>query len=202
MSRLARAVAFASTLCLAVALTAGSPAVGAADDKDDKEEIKKAQKDVLDLAKEIEQGKNVSAKAAAIKKKYEDLNTVMHAYKPKEKGGIGTGIPGLGKGDGIELKLNNLGRRALAKAALQKEAAQLVKMGYINAAIAEIAEHYAPAKPKAGKGAKDWKQHSADQKKAARELIAAAQAGDSARVKTAANNINNACNNCHADFRD
>jgi len=198
MSRFARAVALASTLGLAVALLAGDVSARADDDK----EIKKAQKDVLDLAKLVEQGKEseVAGKAATIKKSYEDLNTVMHVYKPSPKGGIGFGKPAAG--DGIELKVIALGKRALPPATLKKEKDDLVKMAYINIAMAEVAAQYAPAKPKGGKGAKEWKQYASDQKKASLELIKAAQAGDPAKVKAAANNINNACNNCHSDFRD
>jgi soluble cytochrome b562 len=198
MSRFARAVAFGSMMLL-VALVSG-PAVRAADDD---KEIKKAQQDVLDLAKKIAEGqdKNAGQQAGAIKKKYEELNTVMHIYKPSPKGGIGTGLEPKA-GDGIELKIISLGKRALQPATMAKEKELLVKMGYINVAMAEITTHYAPAKPKGGKGAKEWKQYSDDMKKASLDLIKAAKAGKPADVKTAANNLNNACNNCHSDFRD
>jgi hypothetical protein len=189
---------FGSMLFLVIGLMAGNSAVlGADDDK----EIKQAQKDVLDLVKMITDGKDVSAKAAEIKKKYEDLNTVMHIYKPSPKGGIGYGKPNAG--DGIEMKVIALGsKKALAAAVLSKEKQDLIRMARINLAMAEITMHYAPAKPKGGKGAKEWKQYTTDMKKAAGDLAKAAEAGNSAKVKDAANNLNNACNNCHSDFRD
>jgi hypothetical protein len=170
------------------------------------EDVKKAQKDVLDLAKDLEAGKDVAAKAKAIKKKYEDLNTVMHAYKPSEKGGIGVGPKG--KADGIELKLTNLARGKLGPtttlnaANLAKEKDDLIKMAYINMAIARIAHEYAPAKPKGGKGAKEWKGFADEQEKASKDLIEAIKKGDLGAFKKAATNLNSACNNCHSDFRD
>lgn len=45
-------------------------------------------------------------------------------------------------------------------------------------------------------------QHTNDMKKSAEELIKAARKGDAKELKAAANNLNNACNNCHTDFRD
>ncbi len=192
MTRYVRGLVFGLGL-LAIGLTTAR----ALDDKDDKE-VKAAQKDVLDLCKEIAGGKNVSSRAAEIKKKYEDLNTVMHAYKPKAKGGIGFGS---NPKDGIETKVISLGKRVPA-GSLDKEGPELIRMANINIAIAEIAKHYAPAKPKGGKGKKDWETHLADQKKESQDLIKAVKAKDYKAVKAAANNLNNACNNCHSDFRD
>jgi len=172
-------------------------ALGAARADDD---AKKAQKDLMDVVADIEAGKDVEAKVKAIKKKYEDLNSTMHVYKPREKGGFGYGPAG--KGDGIELKILNLGKRALAAGALAKEKADLIKLGYINIGVAKIAHAYAPTKPKGGKGAKEWKAFADDQEKASKDIIDAAKKGDAAALKKAASNLNNACNNCHSDFRD
>jgi hypothetical protein len=194
MSKLLRAAAFGSALMLAAALLVGD--ARAAD-----EETKKAQADLLDLAKKLADGKEIDKETPAIKKKYEDLNTLMHAYKPSPKGGIGTGLEPKA-GDGIEMKIINLGKRELKAPALKKEKDVLVKLGYINAALADITTHYAPTKPKGGKGAKEWKQYTKDMKDASLELVKAAKAGDTLQVKTAANNLNNSCNNCHSDFRD
>lgn len=168
---------------------------------DEKADIKKAQKDILDLAKKIEEGKDVGSDCAAIRKKYEELNTLMHSFKPSPKGGIGTGLEPKA-GDGIEVKIINLGKRALSPAALTKEKSAIVKLGYINAALAEISMHYAPEKPKGGKGAKEWKAYCEEMKKASMELVEAANAGKLPAIKTAATNLNNSCNNCHSDFRD
>lgn len=178
---------------------------GAAQDKkeaDEDKEIKEAQKDVLDLTKDVSadkpDAKAINEKAAKIKKKYEELNTVMHIYKPKDKGGIGYGKAG----EGIELKIIGMGKRVVPAATLTKDKDELIKMANINIAMAAITKHYAPTKTKGGKGKKDWESHCEDQRKAAEELIKAVKAGKAADVKTAANNLNNACNNCHTDFRD
>lgn len=189
MSKFVRGLALVVGLCLALVVVARAD-----------EDAAKAQKDILDLAKDLEGGKDVAAKVASIKKKYEDLNTLMHAYKPRGKGGIGVGPKG--PGDGIELKIINLGKRALSKAALEKEKDDLVKAGYINLALAKITDAYAPAKPKGGKGPKDWKKHVEDMEKGSKDLIEAAKKGDAPALKKAAANLNNSCNNCHTDFRD
>jgi len=192
-------LAIGALLALGMFLLGAKPAV--ADDEDDKQ-IKAAQKDILDLAKDIENNKvtdkQAAERAAAIRKKYSDLNHVMTGFKPRARKGIGYGA----KGEGIEIKLNALGKRAPAAGQIGKESGDLLKMAYINLAYAQIATHYAPAVPKGGKGAKEWKQYTEDWKVATKEFIGAVKKSDPAALKTAANNITNACNSCHSDFRD
>jgi cytochrome c556 len=75
-------------------------------------------------------------------------------------------------------------------------------MVQVTQAIAEVASYVPP--PKAltpGKGPKDWKQYLEDMKKGSKELGEALKAAEPAKVKTSANNLNSACNNCHTDFR-
>jgi cytochrome c556 len=191
MTRLARALVLSPALLAAAALLAGTGPGWAFD------EVEDAQKEILDLAKRIQGGKDVSGRAAAIKKKYEELETVMHGFKPRAKKGIG-----YDEKTGIEQKVMSLAKDELSADAVKKEKDRLVRMAYVNAAIAEVAAQYAPAKPKGGKGAKEWKRYADDMKKSALELGKAAQAGDPAKLKTAASALNNACNGCHADFRD
>jgi hypothetical protein len=162
---------------------------------DDKAEIQKA---IQAIAADLEAGKDVANKAKEFKKKYEDLDEVMHAYKPKARGGIGVGP----MGDGIEIKFNGLAKRALAPGALAKEKDDLIKAAWVNMAMAKITMEYAPAKPRGGKGAKEWNGLTKEMEKGTMELIDALKKGDSAAVKKAATNINSACNNCHSDFRD
>lgn len=196
MKSWARTLAFGTAFLVVVAAMTSTTSANAFDEKDQKE----AQKAIHELAKLLADGKDGAAKSAEVKKKFEDLEPIMHSYKPSPKGGIGYGMAG--PGDSIEQKIINMGKRTTAAATLKKEQADLVKMAYINAAIADIAVHYAPAKPKNGKGAKEWKQFCADQKTASLELVKAVQAGSSEKVKAAATKMNDACNNCHADFRD
>lgn len=164
------------------------------------EEAKKAGKDILDLTADIAAGKDVGAKVKALKKKYEDLNTLMHSYKPSDKHGLGYGPPM--KGDGIEIKLNSLAKRALAKTALEKEKADLIKLAHINIALAKLTAEYAPAKPKNGKGPKEWLKLTEEMEKGAKSLAEAAKKGNADGVKKAAAELNSSCNNCHSDFRD
>jgi hypothetical protein len=171
-------------------------------DADDDKAILAAQKDVVALARDIEKGadaKKVARKAAAIKKKYEDLNHVMQLYKPTPKKGLGV-LP-KGKGDGIELKIIALTKRAPKTDLTKYQKEYLFKLGYVNLAMAEVTRLYVP-KPKGGKTEKDWKQSCDDMAKATKELIGALNKSDPKAVKKAADNLNNACNTCHGDFRD
>jgi hypothetical protein len=194
MNRFVRGLASGSVLALAILFVVAVPVALADDD------AKAAQKDVLDLAKASEEGKPIDkARLEAIKKKYDDLDTIMHSYKPRDKGGIGVGPKG--KSDGIEIKLNNLGKKPLAKMQLDKEADELIKVAHINAAIADITKLYVP-KPKGGKGPKEWNEYAEAMKKSSLEFAKAVKSGDPKAVQKAANNVNASCTNCHSDFRD
>jgi len=188
-------------LALVLAATLGTVA-SARDKDDDDKEVKEAQKAILEVAKLAEDSKNdkaVATKVAAIKKKFDDLGTVMHIYKPKDKGGLGFGSSPKG---GIEFKIRDLAKRKLAGLTLTKESKELIRMGYVNIAMAEIAKHYPPEKPKAGKGKKEWNEHLVNQKTAAQDLIKAVKDKNPAKIKDAAEKLDSACNNCHSDFRD
>jgi cytochrome c556 len=185
------------SLSLALILVAHGISVGA-DDKDAKE----AQKEIVELAKLIEGGKDakaIAAKVDAIKKKYDDLNTVMYVFKPKNKSGLGYDS---NEKMGLELKIQALdkGTKPIPVATLKKETPHLIKLAYVSIAMAELAKPYF-SKPEKGKGKKDWDKHSDDQKKAAEDLIKAVKANDGKAAKTAVKALNNSCVNCHADFR-
>jgi len=188
------------TLALAFAALAVSAFAG------DDEDLIKARKAVLDLAKAIEKGeKDVAAKAAAVKKGGVELEGIMHSYKPADKKGIGFVQLKNGQkpkaGDGIELKFLDLGKR-VSKMNLANEKADLIRMAYINLAIAELTIHYAPEKLNKGKGPKEWKQYTEEMKTATNKFLEAVKSGDPAKVKAAANDVSGSCNNCHGDFRD
>jgi len=196
MSTLVRKWIFGSALALALVFLAG-PGYTLAGKDDDNKEAKEAQKEILKLAKDVAAGKKIDA--TAIRKKFEELEPIMYAYKPSTKGGIGIGKPG--PGDSYEQKIINLGKRALSPANLGKEKADLIKMAHVNITIAHIANQY-PPKAKGGKGPKEWRQYNEDMIKSSEDFIKAVKAEDPGKVKTAAANINSACNNCHSDFRD
>jgi cytochrome c556 len=196
----ARTLALGLALVAAIGLLAVGSAICAADDDDEVKMTKAAAKDIADLAKQIESGKDVKDLVAKIDKKYEDLKPLMDAaFKPRYKHGIGVGP--MGKGDGIELKIQTMGKRALQPATLEKQKDALIKMAYINLAIAEVTM-LRKIKPKGGKGIKEWQQHTSDMKKATEELLKAVKGGSGAEVKKASVNLEASCTNCHSDFRD
>jgi len=200
MFRYARTLGLGLALSAAIGLLTAGSAIRAADDDDEVKMTKSAGKDIADLAKQIEAGKDVKALAAKIDKKYEDLKPLMDAaFKPRDKYGIGVGPKG--KGDGIEVKIQNMSKRALAAATLAKQKEALLKMGYINLAIAEVTM-LRSVKPKGGKGPKEWKSHTEEMKQGALELIKAVKSGNPAAVKTASLKLEGSCTNCHSDFRD
>jgi hypothetical protein len=195
MNQFVRGLVMGGVLALGIgALTLNSRAYADDDDK----EIKEAQDAIVALAKDIEDGKPATAKVAAIKKKFDDLGTIMQVYKPRAKKGLGFGPTG----EGIEAKLNSIGgKKGISKADLTKFEKELIKVSNVNLAMVEVLRKY-PPKPKNGKTEKDWNEYADAMKSGSLDLIKAVKAGDSAKVKSIAANISNACNNCHTDFRD
>mgnify|MGYP002778041848 CR=1 FL=1 len=163
---------------------------------------KPIQKDLLEIAADLEAGKDVAAKVKAFRKKHTDLDEVMHAYKPRGRGGVGVDSKANDKTDGLELKFNALAKRALAPAALKKEKELLIKAAYVNLAMAKITLEYPPERPKNGKGAKEWTKLTQEMEKGTKEMIEALKKDDPAALKKAVTEVNNACNTCHSEFRD
>ncbi|MBY0229322.1 MAG: hypothetical protein K2W96_08600 [Gemmataceae bacterium] len=150
--------------------------------------------DIRDIADDLEKGKDVKKKVAALKAKEPDVYEVMQAFRARAKGGIGYGP----KGIGIEAKIAELARRALTKDALAKEGAELARMLHLNRAMARIVHEYAPAKPRPGKAnAAQWKGFAADQDKAANGMLDAIRKGDPALLKKKSLDLSKACNDCH-----
>lgn len=192
MTNSARTAALAAALALGVWLSAAADS-NSADEKPAKPGPYNTE--VVDLAA----GKG---SAEAIAKKAE-LGEVMHAFKPRDKGGLGLGpTPGAIKPDAIELKLIDLGKmkKGLPKGDVAKQADAIAKAADVAKAIAEITDFYADKDGK--KNPKKWKEFTDDMKKGAVELSKAAKKGDGEAIKKAANNLNKSCNDCHADFRD
>jgi len=178
-------------LVLGVALVAGY--IRAADDDD--EDARKARGAILDVTKDVEGGKDVNNKIDALRKKYEDLEHLMKVYKPREKGGLGIGPAS--KGDGIEFKIINLGKKKLAPGALSKEKAELLKMAYLNLAMSKITNKFVGKKKP-----KEWKSYSEDMEKASKELLEALKKDDPVAVQKSAFKLNASCTGCHSDIRD
>src|SRR5262249_49497350 len=143
--------------------------------------------------------KDLEARADDIKKKDMELNNLMKVYKLKEKGGVGFGAKPEPK-SGMEQKLLALAKETPSKSALKKEGKDIIKLAYLNIAMAEIAKpHFQKAME--GKGKKDWDGWLNLQKTAAKELIEAVKKEDVKAVNKAAAALVNSCNECHAVFR-
>lgn len=183
---------------LAVALCCLAAGEGsAADTKALMAEIQKA-------AALLEKGDEEAAKKAAkdIATKYQ-LDDAMHAFGPRTKGGVGVGDkPGAIVPDCIETRFVNLGKKALAKPQLDKEAPALTRAAYVTAILGHVAIAHQPLKKEGNKDPKDWKQWSQDMIQASDALAKALKSKDPAAVKTAASTLNSSCNNCHGVFRD
>jgi len=155
---------------------------------------------VVKLAAAIKAGDKDAVKTQAAALAKVDLDEVMDAFKPRTKGGVGVGKKGSITPDGIELKLQAMGRDAPGAGVLAKEVDALEDMAYIIAAVAEVnLAKGAPAGVK-GKG-KDWDTWSQEMKDASTALITAVKAKSSPDVKTVATKINNNCSACHAVFK-
>jgi cytochrome c556 len=200
MRTLARAgVAAAAALALGGVLLMGGR--GAAGDDDGK-----AHREAVDkIADAYEKGKGDEAAklAEALAKKHEDVHEIMDLFKKRKKGEFGVGDkPGAIIPDGIELKLLALGRDAPTAAQAEKEAAALKRMALRTAAIVEFALAKGP--PHADKGGatkKLWEDSAKASRDAALELAKAADEKAPASLKAAATKVNNACNNCHSEWR-
>jgi hypothetical protein len=160
-------------------------------------QARRARADIIGVARGLEAGKNVDAKVAAIRGRYDDLEYLMAVYKPRNKGGIGFGPPA--KNDSIELKIQNLGNAALAPAALAKEKADLIKLAYLTIAMGRITHKFAGRKKPAL-----WHQYSTDTEKHGKELLAELRlkAPNPNKVRGIAANLTRACAGCHNDIRD
>jgi hypothetical protein len=192
MIRTLRVGTLALLAAFVVATTA--PMIVRADKDDDKKEAEKKEKikkagEAVDL---LVQGK---VKAADVVKMHE-LEFVMYAFKPHEKGG-------LGMGDGFEMRIRNLAsKKALSTDALAKESADLTRLAQVSKAIAELVEAYPLPKKEKDKDPKDWVKFNKEMKQSSADLIEAIKSGKGDEVKKVGSSLNGACVNCHRVFRD
>lgn len=150
---------------------------------------------------------DLSKDGSAVAKKHE-LVDVMNLFKLRKVGaktsGWGVGEkPGTIMPDGIEAKIINMTKNAMAPATLTKQAPDLIQMAERVAAIAAATIHQCPEPVK--KGAKDpakWKEWMEDMYKGSQELSKAVKAMKPDDVKKAANKLNASCTECHGVFRD
>lgn len=149
---------------------------------------KPGHQEIQDVADGKASAKDVSSKFST-----EDI---MHAFKPRAKGGLGVGKAGEIVPDAIELKINALAKKSLAAPTLTKEAAAIARMGELTRAIGEITLLQVPKKNVA-----DWKKYTQDMITSSKNLTAAVKESPEA-VNKAAKKVAASCNDCHAKFRD
>ena len=155
---------------------------------------------VLKIAAAVKKGDTASAdvQAAALAKKVDDLDDLMHLFKKRDKGGIGLGAKaGSVMPDGIEPKLISMEKNTLSASALKSEAESLEEMGYVIAAMAKVTRLKPPAKSKG----KDWNGWCDDLVVSGTKLSAAAKSQSAADLKAVAKKINESCNACHSTYR-
>src|SRR5262245_35898923 len=122
---------------------------------------------VLKIAKALEKGDSSAAasEAKALAKSLEDLEAIMHLFKPRTKKGLGVG----GKAgditpDGIELCVLALGRDGPRAATFKRDADAYADMGYTIAAIGEVIQYKPPEKDAGKKTKREWMSLSKDMK--------------------------------------
>jgi hypothetical protein len=163
---------------------------------------------VKKIADTIKSGDSAGAKAAAkaAVKGLDDLEPIMHMFKPRKKdgkGGIGWGTePGANPAkDGLEVRIRDLARDVPAGFAKEKSAAEV--SGYWVAAIAELTIAKGWAEKDTGKKTKKaFNDMSVEMRDAAVAFAKAAASGGGQEVKTAADKLNNVCSRCHSIFKD
>jgi hypothetical protein len=187
------ALSFALAVCCV-------PGGNRADETVDRE-VKEAKKEIVELSKLVEKGKDISTRAAALGKKVDDVESIMWCFKAKAKGGIGAGKTSADQN--IEVKIIRLSMRPLTGEQLANEKADLIRIATISAAVAEVTTHYAPdRRVQHGAARKEWLKRTSEMKKFSLELLAAVKAGEPRKVKQAAAKLNDSCYPCHFVGRD
>jgi hypothetical protein len=173
-------------------------------DDDEKKARKEGQEAVLKLVESVNGNKgDVKAQAAAIKKKFDELQPLMWVYKSRKNGGLGMGKGG----DDIEVTIGKVGNPQ-AKGWTSKKRldmrADLAKAAELSRAMAEVADLYPTNYKEIKRGRPNpalWKEYVKEMRKGADELSKAAKGQDAPAIQKAAANLGASCTNCHADFR-
>ena len=166
-------------------------------------EDKDVKSTVLKIADAFQKNDTAGAKKLAESLKDEDLEDVMHLFKPRKDKGLGVGAnAGAVKPDGIELKVIALAQTAPPKKELDDASEDLAKAAYVAAAIAEVALIKTPEKKEKDKDPKDWKNWAEGMRQGALDLASASKAKNSADVQKAAEKMDSNCKSCHKVFRD
>jgi hypothetical protein len=208
MKRFMRVCQF-SAMALGICLLASPVTRG--DDQEEREakENKDAAEKLADPLKRlidaVQNGKGVAEATAVLDKNADEkLKRIMWAaYKPRDQGGRGVGsAPGTIRPDGIEAKIISMSKKPLPAAQLEKESADLIKIGEVANAMVEVADLHTPKQNLPKKPIADWKKFNKLQKDSAKEFIDAVKKNDPDKVLDATRNLYSSCTNCHSVFRD
>ena len=173
----------------------------AADDKGPREEVDKLAAVAAKSPDELQK------KADAFAKNLDSLEDVMNLMKKRTRDGKSPGV-GIGPtatnapDDGIEARIQNMGKKSPTAAQLKKDKDDLMQMVNRTKAIAAITIAKTPKKKEGDKDPKDWKEYREEMAKQADALGKAIEAADPKAVKDAASKLNGSCTNCHGKFRD
>ena len=159
---------------------------------------------VQKIADALKKGDKAGAKklaeaAAKNKDLVEDIPTVMHMFRAREKGGMGFSPKVLveKERDGIDLTLRDL-RNAVPKS-FEKELPALETTGYWIAAIAELANAKGWDDVTKTRTKKEWKKFNDEMGTLA---IAFTKAKTTKDIKAATITLYNNCAGCHLIFKD
>jgi hypothetical protein len=160
---------------------------------------------VMDIADEFKKGND--AKAAemvqARAKEFEGVDDLMGLYRQRTRGGLGWGSTSGNNSakDGIEIKVRNLARAVPAN--FFQDAKNNEEAAYWIAAIAELtAARDAEFRPMGKKTKADWHKKAGQLRTEADAFAMAVAAKNVLAIQSSAQGITNACNQCHAVYRD
>jgi hypothetical protein len=133
-----------------------------------------------------------------------EADVYMSLMKPQKAGGLGvTDKAGKTIAEGIDKKLQDLGKNPPTAKQLETQAEALERMGTMIAAIAEVAQYKCPVPKKVGpKDPKDWQTWSEDMRKGGLDLAEAARARNADNFKKAVTRLSTSCNSCHPIFKN
>jgi cytochrome c556 len=133
-----------------------------------------------------------------------EADVYMSLMKPQKLGGLGVTDKG-GKllAEGIDKKLQDLGKMPLTAKQLEIQAEALERMGTMIAAIAEVAQYKCPVPKKVGdKDPKEWQSWTEDMRKGGLNFAEAAKAKNMDNFKKAVNKLSGSCSSCHPVFKN
>lgn len=181
-------------------LLAASQSADAADEA----ELKKMCLEIPKLAEAIKKKDQAQVKKLVDAMKKTNLDAVMGVCGLRNLGGLGVGDkPGTIKPDGIEKKVEALGKKAMLPNQLKEEASAIAKLAYEIAAVNELTIAHTPDKDMGQAKKKTWIDTAKDLQTAALELATAAESksADPKLVQKAANRVDTNCQKCHSEWR-